>query len=73
MIPRKYGPVPDSAAFQRFYTHLQRNSSSIIMSMIFGRRAPRFETSEVDDFFHVQHLWERAIEPGAHPVRFPLR
>ncbi|EJD48900.1 cytochrome P450, partial [Auricularia subglabra TFB-10046 SS5] len=52
---------------ERFYTHLRRNSSSIIMSVLFGRRAPRFETTEVTDFFHVQHLWEHALEPGAHP------
>jgi len=52
---------------ESFYTHVRRNSCSIIMSVLFGRRAPRFETTEVTDFFHVQHLWERALEPGAHP------
>ncbi|CAE6487691.1 unnamed protein product [Rhizoctonia solani] len=33
----------------------------------FGKRAPRFETKEVTDFFNAQHSWEEVLEPGAHP------
>ncbi|KAG8912689.1 hypothetical protein FRC00_003985 [Tulasnella sp. 408] len=50
-----------------FYTSARRYSSSVIMSVLFGQRSPRFNTPATKDFFHVQHLWERALEPGAHP------
>jgi hypothetical protein len=56
-------------SLQNFYWHLRRNSSSIVLSFAFGRRAPRYATKEVTDFFHVQELWEHALTPGAHPVR----
>ena len=39
----------------------------MIASVLFGTRCPRYETPTVTDFFHVHYLWERAIEPGAHP------
>ncbi|CAE6457751.1 unnamed protein product [Rhizoctonia solani] len=52
---------------KRFYTHLRRNSSSVILSVLFGKRAPRFETQEVVDFFDVQHMWEQVLTPGALP------
>ncbi|KAF8608239.1 cytochrome P450 [Ceratobasidium sp. AG-I] len=50
-----------------FYTHIRRYSSSVILSVLFGKRAPRFETKEVTDFFEAQHKWEEVLEPGAHP------
>lgn len=37
------------------------------MSVLFGQRSPRFNTPATEEFFHVQHLWEHALEPGAHP------
>ncbi|CAE6460257.1 unnamed protein product [Rhizoctonia solani] len=52
---------------KRFYTHLRRYSSSVILSMLYGKRAPRFETQEVVDFFEVQHMWENVLAPGALP------
>ncbi|CAE6523007.1 unnamed protein product [Rhizoctonia solani] len=52
---------------KRFYTHLRRNSSSVILSVLFGKRAPRFETQEVVDFFEAQHMWEQVLTPGALP------
>jgi len=50
-----------------WYTHIRRYSSSVILSVLFGKRAPRYETKEVTDFFHAQHKWEEVLEPGAHP------
>ncbi|KAG8997242.1 hypothetical protein FRB90_012552 [Tulasnella sp. 427] len=50
-----------------FYTSVRRYSSSVIMSVLFGQRSPRFNTPATEEFFHVQHLWEHALEPGAHP------
>lgn len=32
---------------QGFYTHVRRYSSSVILSVLFGKRAPRYETHEV--------------------------
>ncbi|CAE6376736.1 unnamed protein product [Rhizoctonia solani] len=50
-----------------FYTHIRRNSASVILSVLFGKRTPRFETKEVTDFFEVQHMWEGILTPGSLP------
>lgn len=50
-----------------FYTHIRRNSPSVIFSVLFGKRTPRFETREVCDFFEVQHHWEEVLTPGSIP------
>lgn len=52
---------------EHFYTHLRRYSNSVIMSVLYGKRCPRYETREAILFFEAQHLWELALEPGAHP------
>ncbi|KAI0088620.1 cytochrome P450 [Irpex rosettiformis] len=38
------------------YDAVRRFSSSLILSVVFGKRAPRFSTKEVTDFYHVQHM-----------------
>ncbi|KAL0954810.1 hypothetical protein HGRIS_003756 [Hohenbuehelia grisea] len=50
-----------------FYTHVRRYSNAVIMSVLYGKRSPRYETKEATAFFEAQHLWELALEPGAHP------
>jgi cytochrome P450 len=50
-----------------FYTHIRRYSNSVIMSVLYGKRCPRYETREATLFFEAQHLWELSLEPGAHP------
>ncbi|KAJ3721313.1 cytochrome P450 [Lentinula guzmanii] len=52
---------------ERFYNHIRRYSNSVIMSVLYGKRCPRYETREATSFFEAQHLWELALEPGAHP------
>ncbi|KAJ7763169.1 cytochrome P450 [Mycena maculata] len=52
---------------QGFYTHVQRYSSSVIFSVLYGKRAPRYETPETTAFFQVEHEWELLMEPGATP------
>jgi len=52
---------------EKFYTHIRRYSNSVIMSVLYGKRSPRYETAHATAFFEVQHLWELALEPGAHP------
>jgi hypothetical protein len=36
----------------------------VTLSVLFGERAPRFETKEVGDFFEMMHLWENVLTPG---------
>ncbi|KAF8756688.1 cytochrome P450 [Rhizoctonia solani] len=52
----------------KFYTHIRRYSSSVILSVLFGKRAPRFETKEVTDFFNAQHSGKKSSSlVRAHP------
>ncbi|KAJ7234771.1 cytochrome P450 [Mycena haematopus] len=55
-----------SASFG-FYTHIRRYSNSVILSVLYGKRAPRYETPETTAFFNAQHEWELVLEPGATP------
>ncbi|KAF8160325.1 cytochrome P450 [Mycena galopus ATCC 62051] len=50
-----------------FYTHIRRYSNSVIVSVLYGKRAPRYETPETTTFFNVMHEWIRLLEPGATP------
>ncbi|KAJ7471393.1 cytochrome P450 [Mycena galericulata] len=52
---------------QSFYNHIRRYSSSVILSVLCGKRAPRYETPETTAFFHVEHEWELLLEFGATP------
>ncbi|KAJ3839896.1 cytochrome P450 [Lentinula raphanica] len=52
---------------ERFYTHIGRYSNSVIMSVLYGKRCPRYETREAASFFEVQHLWGLILEPGSQP------
>lgn len=53
---------------QGFYNLIRRYSDSAILSITYGKRAPRYESYEPTAFFHVQHLWESALAPGAQPT-----
>ncbi|KAL0567565.1 hypothetical protein V5O48_014425 [Marasmius crinis-equi] len=48
-----------------FYTHILRTSNSIIMSVLYGKRCPRYDSHESKAFYEVNHLWNMALEPGA--------
>ncbi|KAK7052024.1 putative cytochrome P450 [Favolaschia claudopus] len=50
-----------------FYTHIQRTANSIIMSVLYGKRSPRFETKQTTTFYKVLHDWEGILAPGATP------
>ncbi|KAJ7182865.1 cytochrome P450 [Mycena crocata] len=52
---------------QSFYTHIRRFSNSVILSVLYGKRSPRYETADTVAFFNAQHEWERVLEPGATP------
>ncbi|KAJ7621343.1 cytochrome P450 [Roridomyces roridus] len=44
-----------------FYTHIGRYSSSVILSVLYGKRAPRFETAETKAFFEVEHDYMEGV------------
>ncbi|KAL0567075.1 hypothetical protein V5O48_014916 [Marasmius crinis-equi] len=52
---------------ESFYTHIRRYSNSVIMSVLYGKRSPRYESPETTAFFTAQHEWELLLEPGATP------
>ncbi|KAJ7108007.1 cytochrome P450 [Mycena crocata] len=52
---------------QSFYTHIRRYSNSIVLSVLFGKRSPRYESPETAAFFQTEREWEEVLEPGATP------
>ncbi|KAJ3900147.1 cytochrome P450 [Lentinula edodes] len=56
---------------QLFYAHIRRYSNSVVMSFLYGQRSPQYETREATLIYESQHLWELALEPGAHRPPFP--
>ncbi|KAF5367063.1 hypothetical protein D9758_003939 [Tetrapyrgos nigripes] len=52
---------------EKFYTHIRRYSTSVIVSVVFGKRCPRYETPDVTTFFELVHISELCFEPGAEP------
>ena len=46
-------PVHDG---QEFINHTTRASTSTLASMFFGRRLPRFESTEYDEFYEINRL-----------------
>ncbi|KAJ7312237.1 cytochrome P450 [Mycena albidolilacea] len=52
---------------QSFYTDIQLYSTSVIYSVLHGRRVPQYETEEVTGFIAVMHEWDALLEPGAVP------
>ncbi|KAJ7677836.1 cytochrome P450 [Mycena polygramma] len=49
---------------EKFYNHMQRYSSSVILSVLYGKRSPRFETPETGNGSYVEELVERQEELG---------
>ncbi|KAJ7613215.1 cytochrome P450 [Roridomyces roridus] len=52
---------------EAFYSHVDRYSNSVILSVVYGKRAPRKDTPELVAFFQVLHDWLSILEPGAAP------
>ncbi|KAJ7640278.1 cytochrome P450 [Mycena polygramma] len=52
---------------QSFYTHVQRYAGSVILSVLYGKRAPQYETPEITQWFHLEGEWSRLLEAGATP------
>ncbi|ESK85937.1 cytochrome p450 [Moniliophthora roreri MCA 2997] len=50
-----------------FFNHIGRYTNSVIMSILFGERCPRYETPESLGFFESKELWNRCLSPTAVP------
>ncbi|KAJ6564650.1 cytochrome P450 [Mycena capillaripes] len=50
-----------------FYTHIRRYSGSVILSVLYGKRAPRYETPETVAIFKALHEWTSLLQAGATP------
>ena len=62
---------PYSLQTQNFFEAIRRFSSSVILSVTYGKRAPRITTKEVTDFFEMHPIYEHLLFPGAYaPVDF---
>lgn len=44
--------------------HIRRSAFSSILSVLYGKRCPRYETKDATDFFEVEELWEEAVSVG---------
>ncbi|KAJ7279289.1 cytochrome P450 [Mycena rebaudengoi] len=56
---------------QSYYAHIRRYSNSVIMSVLHGKRSPRYETPETTAFFKVQQEWSMLLETGdTAPIDF---
>ncbi len=38
-----------------------------MLSVLYGKRCPRYESPEAKAFYTANRLWNHALEPGAHP------
>lgn len=50
-----------------FYNHIHRAADSVIFSVLFGKRCPRYESKETVDFRRIRHLSGVIFSPGAQP------
>ncbi|KAJ7890000.1 cytochrome P450 [Mycena leptocephala] len=53
---------------QSFYTEIQRYSYSVVLSVLYGKRAPRYETPEITCFFNALHEWRELLAGATPPV-----
>ncbi|KAJ6568936.1 cytochrome P450 [Mycena capillaripes] len=52
---------------ESFFTDIRRYSISVILSVLHGRRVPRYDAPEITHFFDVMRQWNLLIEAGAAP------
>ncbi|KAJ6564685.1 cytochrome P450 [Mycena capillaripes] len=52
---------------ESFFTDIRRYSISVILSVLYGRRVPRYDAPEITRFFEVVRQWNVLVEPGAGP------
>ncbi|QRW09775.1 cytochrome P450 family protein [Ceratobasidium sp. AG-Ba] len=50
-----------------FYQHISRYSFSVILSVLFGKRAPHHNSKALSDFCAMEKRWQAIMAPGAVP------
>ncbi|KII84423.1 hypothetical protein PLICRDRAFT_671374 [Plicaturopsis crispa FD-325 SS-3] len=50
-----------------FFNHIKRYSNSVIVSVLYGKRCPRYESETTTAFFHAMHLNQQAMAIGRYP------
>ncbi|THU92382.1 cytochrome P450 [Dendrothele bispora CBS 962.96] len=50
-----------------YFTHIERYSTSVIASIVFGKHFTHFDCPEMDAIFKSIHTGVKVLEPGAHP------
>ncbi|ESK90542.1 cytochrome p450 [Moniliophthora roreri MCA 2997] len=53
---------------QDFFNYIGRYSNSVIMSVLFGKRCPRYESADAKAFFKSVEAFNRALAPSIPPV-----
>uniref|UniRef100_A0A0W0G6J3 Putative cytochrome P450 n=1 Tax=Moniliophthora roreri TaxID=221103 RepID=A0A0W0G6J3_MONRR len=51
-----------------FFKHIGRYSNSVIMSILFGKRCPRYESAESVAFFKAAEAFNHTLSPSIPPV-----
>ncbi|KAL1745663.1 cytochrome P450 [Schizophyllum fasciatum] len=52
---------------EKFYGHMERFGISIVMSIVYGKRAPRIDGPTASAFVHMNDRWSALLMPGATP------
>ncbi|KAK7032164.1 hypothetical protein VNI00_013338 [Paramarasmius palmivorus] len=53
---------------ENFFKYVGRYSNSVTMSILFGKRCPRYESAESAAFFRANDSWNHALSPSIPPV-----
>ncbi|KAI9375031.1 cytochrome P450 [Aspergillus egyptiacus] len=51
----------------RYYEHVQRYTTAVILASVFGQRGPSFDSPKVQALYEVQNRFTALLEPGAAP------
>lgn len=51
----------------RYYQHIQRYTTAVILASVFGQRGEKFESPKVQALYDVQNRFTALLEPGATP------
>lgn len=52
---------------ERYYDHIRRYSTAVILSSVFGIRGPQFDHPNIQRLYHVQDQFTAILETGATP------
>ncbi|KAL4795223.1 cytochrome P450 [Aspergillus venezuelensis] len=52
---------------EKYYEHIQRYTTAVILASVFGQRGERFDARNVQDLYDVQNRFTALLEPGAAP------